>query len=193
MIGKIKGKLIEIEGNLGLIEVNGGLAFQVFLPPALSSLEKLNQTIEVYTYFYFKEEMVNIFGFENKNQYQLFSLLLKVKDVGPKTAFSIISFTPPEKIFQAIKKNDIDFFVRIPGIGKKTAQRILLELSTKLKTEFQLPKQVLTQEEKTLIDALLTLGFHRFEILQILPKVKKEISLEEKIKQAIKLLTKKKI
>lgn len=190
MIGKISGIIKEINGNIALIETNSGLSFEVFLTPELIKENSINNKIEIYTYLQVREDAFTLFGFSNKEEYYLFKMLLAVDGIGPKSAYSIISFATHQKILEAVNQNNIDFFCEIPGIGRKTAQKILLELSSKLKKEFVLPRQSLSQEETTIIEALNSLGFKKFQALKILDQLPKEISLEEKIKLAIKLLTK---
>lgn len=192
MIGKIKGKLLEIENNVGLVETKADLCFKIFLTPSIIKTHKINDIVNLYTYLQVKEDGLVLFGFENKKQQQLFEMLLSVDGIGPKLAFSIISFCPVEKLFQAIDQNSIDFFCQIPGIGQKTAQKILLELSSKLRKIFELPRQNLTQEEMTIVEALVSLGFKKFQAINVLSKIKGNLSLEEKIKEGIKLLTRKK-
>ncbi|QQG43871.1 MAG: Holliday junction branch migration protein RuvA [Candidatus Roizmanbacteria bacterium] len=189
MIGKIKGKLSEIEENIGLIETAGGTFYEVFLPSSLLPAISPGESIEIYTYLQVRDDAQILFGFQNKNEHNIFKLLLSVPGVGPKTAFAIISHIKVDELFQAVKNNDVDFFSKIPGLGKKTAMKILLELSGKLDQEFKLEKMYLTDEEKTVVEALISLGFRSSEAKQILFQIPKDLSLEEKIKTGIKLAT----
>ncbi len=186
MIGKIKGKLVEIEGNVGLIETSSGVFYQVFLTPYLISLYNKQNNLEIYTYLQVKEDTLILFGFENKNQYTFFKLLLTVSGVGPKTAFNIISFFDINDLNNAIKNNDVGFLSRVPGLGKKTAAKIILELSTKLKTEFEFKNLVLSEDDKTVVDALISLGYKSNEAKIIVNQIPKNLSIEEKIKIALK-------
>lgn len=190
MIGKIKGVLSEIEGNIGLIETNSGVFYRVYLPTKILQNCQKGDKIEVYTYLQVKQDDLVLFGFENKEEFQLFEMLLLVDGVGPKSAFNIICFSPTEKIIQAVKENDFGFFYSIPGIGKKTAQKIILELSSQLKKPFELTAISFTQEDSLVIEALISLGFKRQEAIKVIGKLEKKLTLEERIKQAIKLITK---
>lgn len=191
MIGKIKGKLLEIEGNIALIETACGLSYRIHLTPSLIKNHQINSLIEVYTYLQAREDNLTLFGFEDKEQYKLFQMLLLVDGIGPKSAFSIVAYQTTQKILNAVNQNDVDFFCGIPGVGKKTAQKILLELASQLKKKFELPQQSLTQEETIIIDALNSLGFKKFQSIKILNQLPNNLSVEEKIKLAIKLLTRK--
>ena len=145
--------------------------------------------IEVFTYLQVRDDALILFGFNSKQEYYFFKLLLAVPGVGPKTAFSVISFSKINDLTQAVKENNSDYFSKVPGLGKKTAMKIILELSHKLSSEFQLEKMYLSEEDKVVIDALVSLGFKSNEAKKILSKLDKNLSLEEKIKEGLKLGT----
>jgi len=191
MIGKIKGTLSEIDGNIALIETSSGVYYQVYLSLNLLSSLQIPCDIEVYTYHHIREDTQLLFGFKDKKLYRLFRLLLGVSGVGPKTAFNILSMSSPEELVTAVQKNDVAYFKKIKGLGKKTALKILIELSQKFNTEFTLePEKIYTSDEQTIIDALISLGFLTKEVKRILTELDEELSVEEKIKQAIRLLSK---
>lgn len=187
MIGKIKGNLTEVDNNIGLIETTSGVSYQVYLPPSLLHFQ-LPRPVEIYTYLQVREDALVLFGFPTKKELDFFRMLLSVPNVGPKTAFSIVSFSKIDQLINAIKENNTDFFTQIPGLGKKTAMKIILELSQKLKTEFELEKMYLSEEDKIVIDALVSLGFKIGEAKKALSQIPKNISVEEKIKKALKMI-----
>jgi len=187
MIGKLKGKLVYIENNVGLIETSGGVTYRVFLPPSLTSQTSLNSPIDLFTYLQVREDALVLFGFKEKKEYDFFTMLLSVSGVGPKTAFNVISSTKIEEAIDAIKTNDIDYFTNIPGLGKKTGMKIILELSQKLKEEFHMEKMYLSTEDKTVVDALISLGYSSIDAKKVLQKIPKNLSIEEKIKEALKI------
>lgn len=189
MIGKLKGILNELEGNIGLIETTSGVFYQVYLTPLILGKYKLDDKIEIYTHLQVKEDGWILFGFQEKKEYELFRLLISISGVGPKTAFSIISFSDPQELIQSVKDNNIDYLTHIPHLGRKTAMKIALELSHKLNAGFKLEKTYYTEEDKTVVDALVTLGFRTQEAKDILAKLPKDLSVEEKIKEALKLTT----
>lgn len=189
MIGKLKGKLVEVDKNVGLIETSGGVFYQVFLPPSLISLQTTNyplQPIELYTYLQVRDDALVLFGFETKQQHDFFLLLLSVSGVGPKTAFNVISSVKLNELVTSVQSNDIEAFSKIPGLGRKTAMKIILELSTKLKSEFDMNKMVLSDDDKTVIQALVSLGFKSVDAKKIVSKLSKNLTVEEKIKEALK-------
>lgn len=187
MIGKIKGKLIELEGNVGLIETESGVSYEVNLTPTLISSHELNKSLELYTYFQVRDDAQVLFGFKTRKEQNLFKLLIFVSGVGPKIAFTVVSFSKENELIKAIKMNDVNFFSRIPGLGKKTAMKIILELSQKLQSEFKMEKMYLSEEDKTVVDALVSLGFKSQEAKKIMARLPKNLSVEEKIRQGLRL------
>lgn len=186
MIGKIKGTLVEIDKNSGLVETAGGVFYTVFLSSDLLS-RNVPSPIEVYTYLQVRDDALVLFGFRHKKDHDLFLMLLSVSGVGPKTAYTVSSRSKPEELFSAVRSQDIDYFTQIPGLGKKTAMKILLELSQKLKGDFQFEKMYLSEDDSTVIDALVSLGFKTNDAKNILSKLPKNLSMEEKIKEGIRL------
>lgn len=186
MIGKIKGILLEVEGNIGLIETPSGLSYEVYLTTPCVGRAILDNPISLYTHFHVREDLQVLFGFESKNEMNLFKLLLSVSGVGPKTAFSVISFAPIDEFIRAVRENDADFFAKVPGLGRKTALKIILELSQKLHAEFKLKETYLSDDDKTVIDALVSLGFRAADARKILDKIDKSLPLQEKIRLALR-------
>lgn len=190
MIGKITGTLIHKDNQKALIETKLGLALYVFLPKNVLSKIEINNQISIFTYLQVKENELILYGFENLKSYNIFLLLISVNSVGPKTAFNITSHFSAEKILQAIKDNNVDILTLIPGLGKKTALKIILELSQKLKNDFSLDKINLSNDDKLVLEGLSSLGFKTKEIKPILSKIDKNLSLEDKIKKALQLISK---
>ncbi|MCL4363671.1 Holliday junction branch migration protein RuvA [Patescibacteria group bacterium] len=186
MIGKLKGRLAETSGNIGLLETSGGVFYEVYLSPSLIGKTSLHSLIEIYTYLQVRDDALVLFGFEEKKQYEFFKLLLTVPGVGPKTAFNVISFIALESLVSSVKKNDVNTLTQIPGLGRKTAMKIILELSTKLKSDFDMKNLEVSEEDKTVIEALVSLGYKTIEAKKILARLPKNLTIEEKIKEALK-------
>jgi len=186
MIGKIKGKLVEIEENLALIETSCGIFYQVYLSPNFIKKHPLKSLVEVYTFLEVKEDGLNLYGFESKKEYQFFLSLISVSGVGTKMAFSVISFLNVEEAVKAVKENNLEVLAQVPRLGKKTATKIILELSQKLKKDIDFSSLYLSDEDKTVIDTLVTLGYQPTLAKKIFAKIPKNLSLEEKIKWALK-------
>jgi len=186
MIGKLKGILSEVNKNIGLIETSGGVFYQVYLTPFLISHTSTSSPITLYTYLQVRDDALVLFGFQTKQEHDFFQMLLTVPSVGPKTAFNIISLSNIDDIIEATKKNDLDYFTKIPGLGKKTGLKIILELSQKLKTEFKFQDTVLSEDDKTVVDALVSLGYKSQEARKLIFNLPKRLSVEERIKKALK-------
>lgn len=188
MIGKIKGKLSEVDGNIGLIETPSGLYYQVYMTSTLLAKYLMGEPIEIYIYHHIREDTQLLFGFQDKQEYKLFILLINVSGVGAKTAYSIISHARVEEIVNAVKNNDAKAFTKIPGLGKKTSLKIILELSSKFKSEFVFQNDYVSPEDDTVVQALSALGFAASDAREILSKIDQDLSMEEKVKAGIKLL-----
>lgn len=188
MIGKIKGTLREVDGTTGLIETASGVSYLLYLTPPMLALSPESE-VDLYTYLQVRDDALVLFAFEHKRQLELFKLLITVSGVGPKSAYGIISFTKADELRQAIQDNDVNFFTHIPGLGKKTAMKIILELAQKLKEDFTMDKMQLSDDDKTVIDALVALGFKIQEARQIQTKIPQNLSVEEKIKAGLRLAT----
>lgn len=186
MIGKVKGILSEINGNVGLIETPNGIFYEVILPASFLNT-KPGEPFEIYTHFHVREDVQQLFGFKSKKEQAFFKLLISVNGVGPKTAFQIVSFSNADDLIEAIKKNDSGFFARVPGLGKKTALKIILELASKLDATFELEQQYVSEDDKMVVDALVSLGFKSQEAKEIMKKLPKDLTLEQKIKEGLKL------
>lgn len=189
MIGKVKGKLAELDENLGLIETSSGVSYEIYLTASALSKNKIGSHLQLYTYLQVREDSQILYGFETKNEHKLFKMLITVSGVGPRTAFSIVSFSKEGELVSAVRANDISYFERVPGLGKKTSMKILLELSHKLNSEFELKKMYLSEDDKIVIDALISLGFKANEARQIFSKLPKNLAVEEKIKQGLRLIS----
>lgn len=190
MIGKIKGILAEVDGTVGLIETASGVYYRVYLTTALLASSQPAHPIEVYTYHVVREDAQMLFGFENKKEYTVFELLLSVPGVGPKSAFSIISFSTVDEIIEAVRGNDAKYFTRIKGLGKKTALKIILELANRFDSEFvYTPEITLSADEQTVVDALASLGFAKKEAQELVTKLPSDLSVEDKIRIGIQRMS----
>lgn len=191
MIGKIKGILVAVEFNQGLIETASGVSYIVFLTPALIKQQKIGYGIALYTYLQVREDNWILYGFEDKKQQRIFEMLITVPGIGPKSAFTILSHKNSDSLSQAILTNNVEFFSDIPGVGKKSAHKILLELSAKMGKIFDISSLALSPDDSTVVDALASLGFSKRDARNTIATFDKRLSVEDKIKKAIKIMTNK--
>lgn len=185
MIGKIKGTLIEIDLHEGIIMTASGIGYRIYLTPKLLTLP-LPSPLEIYTYHQIREDAQVLYGFESSQEYQFFTLLLTVDGVGPKTAFTVISQLTPSEVFEAVRTNDVTALTKVSGLGKKTAQKIILELSNKFKTGFDLEKVKEVQVDEEAVLALSALGYSKADAKKMLEKVDSSLPLTEKVTKALK-------
>ncbi len=189
MIYSIQGKIESFQPNKLIIKTNSGLSFEVIVSPKLASKFELEQEIKLLTVMVITEKFFGLYGFEDERKRDIFLRLEAISGIGHRLAYNIVSFAEPDEIAQKCKLGDVDYFVQIPGIGKKTAKKIIVELSQIFETEVSLKSLFLDKEDKLLFEALRGLGYKLKEIRKVLPKVDKTASLEERIRQALKELS----
>ena len=196
MFAYIKGSLEQKSNNYVVIDV-GGIGYKIFMATkAIENLGEIGQVVKVHTHYYVREDNISLYGFNTNEELRMFELLLQVSGIGAKSAIAMLSEISPSSFALAVISDDISQLVKIPGIGKKTAARIVLELKDKLKTEESITKTEevklsITNEEETseAIAALQVLGYTRREIERALENVDtKNLQLEEIIKQGLKNL-----
>lgn len=145
MISYIKGKLTDITENSAVVE-NNGIGYSIMMPASvLAGLSQTGSEIKVYTYMYVKEDILDLYGFLTKDDLAVFKLLLTVSGIGPKGALAILSTIPPDDLRFAVLAGDAKAISKAPGIGSKTAQKLIIELKDKLKIEAVFDRQ----EERT--------------------------------------------
>lgn len=182
----IKGIVAEIQDNLIIIE-NNDIGYKIYFYN--TSVLSLKQKIKIFTYFDAKEEQHNLYGFLKKEMLNFFQKLITIPGIGPKSAIIISNsefFTETQK---AIQQNDIDYLIKFPGIGKKTAQQIIFHLKEKLSINTK-NNIILNQKQKDIQKALRNLGFASKQIQTVLTKLDSTSNLEIMLKEALKLLVK---
>lgn len=189
MIGRIKGKLADIDGMTGLVETSGGVFYKLYLPTDLQQVENIDKTVDLYTHLQVKDDDLVLYGFIDKKHLKVFQMLITVDGVGPKLSFNILSASKVDQLNDAIMNNNLDYICSIPGVGKKTGQKIILELSSKMGKEYELPVNIVSHDDNMAVDALVSLGFKKYEAQTLVSKMDKNLTLEEKIKLGIKQMT----
>ena len=196
MFAYIKGSLEQKSNNYVVIDV-GGIGYKIFMATkAIETLGEIGKVVKVHTHYYVREDNISLYGFNTNEELRMFELLLQVSGIGAKSAIAMLSEISPSSFALAVISDDISQLVKIPGIGKKTAARIVLELKDKLKTEEAITKTEevklsITNEEETseAIAELQVLGYTKREIEKALENVDtKNSQLEEIIKQGLKNL-----
>ena len=196
MIAYIKGNIEIKTKEYIIIEVNG-IGYKIFMSSsAINELEQ-GKTAKIYTYLKVKEDDVSLYGFLNNEELVTFELLIGVGGIGAKSAITILSNITPSKFALAVITNNVNALKKLPGIGPKTAQRIILELKDKMKTQEAIedeesPLEVaisLDNKANDAIEALCVLGYARRDIENVITKIDtSNLTVEDIIKQGLKYL-----
>ncbi len=198
MFAYIKGTLEEKSSNYVVIDV-GGIGYQIFMSNiSINEIGEIGKNVKVHTYYYVREDNISLYGFLTKEELKMFELLLSVSGIGAKSAIAMLSNITPSSFAFAVVSNDIAKLKKVPGIGPKTAQRIVLELQDKLKAEQELAKvddeQIDIQDNNDeniseAIAALQILGYNKKEIDKVFENMDKtDLSVEDLIKKGLSLL-----
>jgi Holliday junction DNA helicase RuvA len=192
MIGQIHGTLIRISAPKLLIDCNG-LGYEVDVPMStLYQLSAIGQKITLLTHFHVREDHQQLFGFATDAERNAFRSLIKISGVGARTALAVLSGMSVNELVQAIAIQEPGSLTRVPGIGKKTAERLLLELKGKLAPDLGLGQSQLTKPDVSveIIQALLALGYSDKEAHLAIRQIPADITVSEGIKLALKSLSK---
>ena len=204
MFAYVKGILEEKMSNYVIVET-AGIGYKIFMSKnAILKIGELGDSVKIYTHYHVREDDISLYGFLTGEELKLFELLISVSGVGAKSAIAMLSNITPSEFIMCIVKNDITRLTKVPGIGKKSAQRIVLELKDKLKTEQETSE---TEEVESVIDvndsleesdsleeaiaALQILGYHKKEIEKALQKFDyQSMTIEDIIRNGLKFLSK---
>ncbi|OIQ88509.1 holliday junction ATP-dependent DNA helicase RuvA [mine drainage metagenome] len=193
MIGRLTGMLLEKNPPQILVDVNG-VGYEVEVPMStFYNLPATGERVTLHTQFVVREDAQLLYGFLTERERATFRLLLKVNGIGAKSALGILSGMSVEDLAQAIALQQAALLVRIPGIGKKTAERLLLELKDKLGLEFITAQSTGGQPEaggNDILNALLALGYNEREALAAVRQLPAGLSVSDGIRQALKSLSK---
>lgn len=202
MIGSVRGTVAYQAAEYCLIETEGGTGYRVFmLVPQMRTLS-LGQEVRILTYTAVREDAIHLYGFLTQQHYDLFTLLLGVSGIGPKVAIGILGAVRPEDFYLAVQSRDLKMLTNLPGIGKKTAEHMVLELKDKIGTlkgeendrDFAaaVSGQSGTETVNEAMAALVALGYSNSEILPVLRKIPDYGTLkrEELIRKALQIFAK---
>jgi holliday junction DNA helicase RuvA len=183
MLAYLQGKILQKTLTFLVVE-NQGLGYKIFVTPELLD-RNVGDTITLYTYLKSSDDGQTLFGLPDFATLQFFELLITVTGVGPKVALTIVSAAKIEVLQQAIVNQDTEIFTRMSGVGKKTAERIILELKNKIAGGVLGPAATSVSD---IFDALITLGYNPREVREVLPKIDATADTQMQLKQALKLL-----
>lgn len=193
MIGRIQGKLLEISDNLLLVDV-GGVAYELEVTAeALAQATALGSDITLFTHFVVREDAQLLYGFGSRTERDVFRDLIKISGVGPKMALAIVSSLTLDALAQAVRDKDVSLLTRVPGVGKKTAERLLVELKDRLGNLHVVVKPVSVGADVSSIreaeDALISLGYKPAEAARAVAAVADQVPVasgEDLLRAALK-------
>ena len=196
MIGSLKGTVAQLEAEYCIVDTAGGVGYRVFMPSAHLAQLVLGKEVRIHVHTAVREDAILLYGFLSREYYDLFEILLTVSGVGPKMALGILSAIKPDAFYTAISNKDVKMLVKLPGVGKKTAERMLLELKDKVSGSSDSDDVVQEIAEAggsgavaEAIEALVSLGYNNSEIMPVLKEIPDCASLsgEAILRQALKL------
>lgn len=202
MISYIKGKIEYISEGFIIVD-NGGIGYKIYVSPNIMSNSKgIGETVKIFTYMSVREDDISLYGFESFEELEIFNKLITVSGIGPKGALGIISTISPSDFVMAVISEDVSTISKAPGVGKKTAQRIILELKDKFNTENFVEEKIFGESKGLFsvvskdykfeaIEALSTLGYSRSEAAKAVSAIECEgLTTEDILKLALKKLVK---
>jgi len=190
MIGRLTGLLAEKNPPEILLDCNG-VGYEVLVPMStFYNLPGLGEKISLLTHFIVREDAQILYGFGNAAERAAFRQLIKISGVGPRTALSVLSGMSVQDLSQAVTMQEAGRILKVPGIGKKTAERLLLELKGKLGADIGLPLSVADDAQSDILQALVALGYSDRDAALALKALPKDVGVSDGIKLALKALAK---
>jgi Holliday junction DNA helicase RuvA len=189
MIGKLKGNVDYVRNGYAVVDVKG-VGYKVQLSEINLGKVSIGVEVEVFTYTYVREDQLALFGFLSWEELEIFELLISVSGIGPKAGLSILNIASPNAIKTAIINQDVSILTRVSGVGKKTAERVVLELQNKVE---DLPDSVQQESrgDQEVMEVLMTMGYNTNEAREATKAVSGENGdISEKIKLALKSMKK---
>lgn len=200
MIGSLKGSVGCLATDYCIIETAGGVGYRVFMPAAHLAQLTQGAAAHVYVHTAVREDAIILYGFLSQEYYDLFELLLTVSGVGPKMALGILSAVKPDAFYLAVQSRDIKVLTKLPGIGKKTAERMLLELKDKVGAATDASAEGASAQVPAAgsgavaeaMEALASLGYTNSEIVPVIKQIADidTLTSEAILKQALRLMMK---
>lgn len=193
MIASLTGKIENLNADSAVINV-GGVGFKVHMPTsALSTIGTPGDDIKVFTHTHVREDNIQLFGFPSAEELWLFEVLISVTGLGPKLSLALLSALTPDQLTMAIASGSADLLDTVPGIGKKVASRIILELKEKIGAGLAIsPSSHISEENADVLGALTSLGYSAAEAVKAVASLPNDskLKLEEKVKMALQYLGK---
>lgn len=190
MIGRIRGQLAEKNPPEVLVDCHG-VGYELLVPMStFYNLPGLGEAVSLFTQLVVREDAQILYGFATLQERTAFRQLVKISGVGPRTALSVLSGLSVQELAHAVTSQEVGRIIKVPGIGKKTAERLLLELKGKLGSDLGLPAHAANDTSSDILQALVALGYSDRDAAQALKGLPQDVGVSDGIKLALKGLTK---
>lgn len=189
MIAHLSGTILSKQENYMVLDV-GGVGYRIFCTNTLLHTYAEGEEIGVHTHLVVREDVLDLYGFSSPEEVELFLLLISVSGIGPRSALQIMNLETLEKLLGAIAQEDTAYLTKVSGVGKKSAEKIILELKDKVSSFDTTTMQELRREDEDVLEALKTLGYRADEARNALKQVPKDITDQSAIiREALRLLS----
>ncbi|HVM77332.1 MAG TPA: Holliday junction branch migration protein RuvA [Candidatus Paceibacterota bacterium] len=192
MLYSVEGKLALKSGNFAVVET-GGFGIKLYVSgETMKALPAIAAAVKFFTYLYVREDIFDLYGFATEDELHFFQMLISVSGIGPKSALSILDVAPLKELSAAIKEGRPDLLTRASGIGRKTAERVIVELKGKVESAKSGLVVEKMEVDADLIEALVGLGYRKEEARMALSKIDMKVTgTENRLKAALVVLSKK--
>ncbi len=197
MIYSLNGKLIYTDPTFAVVEC-GGVGFKCFVSMnTLASLKTIGSQVNLFTYLAVREDAMDLYGFASESELNAFKLLISISGVGPKAAMAILSVLPPDRLTMAVSSGDVKSIQAAQGVGKKTAERIVLELKDKMVGIGATSDRIIDDISSVAsdpnageaVEVLVSLGFNQSDAASVVGAMDKSLSVDEMIRKGLKELS----
>lgn len=187
MIGRIKGKIVKKELGYVVVDVSG-VGYKIFIMNLFA--ESFDKEVILYTHLYVREDTLSLYGFLQEDELELFELLISISGIGPKAALGVLGVGNVNTIKKSIAEGRSDLLMGVSGVGRKMAERVVLELKNKVISDGSvvLPQRLTTKDEE-ILEALMGLGYKKSEAMEAVSKTSPDLKTEERVKEALRFLS----
>ncbi|MEI7621785.1 MAG: Holliday junction branch migration protein RuvA [Candidatus Moraniibacteriota bacterium] len=190
MIAKLKGTIDFLRESYAVVDVNG-VGYKVFLTAHTMGMIAGKASVELYVHTYVREDTLALYGFVDFEELEMFELLISISGIGPKAALGILSIADPKTVRTAVLNDDPSILTRVSGVGKKIAQRVILELKNKI-SDVSVHERAQVVSDSDALEALVTMGYSVTQARETLKEISPQIKdVGERVKLALKSLGKK--
>lgn len=185
MIASIEGKILDKGARFVVVDV-GGVGYKIFLMASALAKAKVDESAKFWTHLHVREDAMELYGFLEKEELGFFENLISISGIGPKSALGVLSTAPIETLRRAISSGDTSYLTKVSGIGRKTAEKIILELKDKFSGEKEISGSIM-EHDSDILDALISLGYTQKEAREMVQRIPQEIKgRENRLKEALR-------